>query len=84
MAIPYDEIWITTSREIKVCLDAIKAYQKELRRLGSVYGLSPERIHEKVRENMVLQVYEARWYDTYLALKRSEQRLVELKTFLER
>lgn len=84
MAITYDEVWITTGREIKICQDSIRAYEKELKTLESQYSIKPDELFEKLKNNHILESHEARWYSTYLALKREEQRLQELETFLER
>jgi len=42
MAITYDEVWITTSREVKVCEDSIRSYKKELKSFEQRYGITTE------------------------------------------
>ncbi len=89
MAIIYDEVWITTGREIKVCEDAIRAYRKELRSFEERYGISTEEFINNSGTDMeaVAKVTEKdrkKWYELYLGLKRTEERLKGLQEFLER
>lgn len=97
MAIVYDEVWITSSREVKICLDAIKAYEKQLKELEEIHGINKNELLLKIDNTgtpknplifwgpcgNVPSEHEARWYETYLALLRTRDRLEELKRFLE-
>jgi hypothetical protein len=87
MAITYDEVWITTGREIKVCEDAIKAYRKELRSFEERYRISTEEFINNSgtgKEAKVTEKDRKKWYELYLGLKRTEERLKGLQAFLER
>lgn len=83
MAIIYDEVWITSSREVKICLDAIKAYEKELKKLEEKGGINGKELLLKIEKGYVPGGHEVRWYETYLGLMRTRDRLDELKRFLE-
>lgn len=83
MAIIYDEVWITSSREVKICLDAIKAYEKELKELEEIHGINGQDLLLKIDRGYVPVDYEARWHETHLALLRTRDRLEGLKRFLE-
>ncbi len=82
MSIVYDEVWITTSREVMVCLDAIRAYEKELRLLEEGYHINPEELLQRIEDGYAPQGHEKTWYETYLGLMRTKKRLEELKGFL--
>ncbi len=83
MAIIYDEVWITSSREVKICLDAIKAYEKELKKLEERYSINGQGLLLKIEKGYVPAGHEARWYETHLGLLRTRERLEGLKRFLE-
>ncbi len=83
MAIIYDEVWITSSREVQVCLDAIKAYEKELKELEDRYSIKGNELLLKIEDGYVPSGPEARWYETHLGLLRTRERLEGLKRFLE-
>ncbi|QER41849.1 aminoacyltransferase [Thermodesulfobacterium sp. TA1] len=81
MGIVYDEVWFTTSREIKVCEENIKNLTQKLEALEKEFNLKAHELDEKdVENNPKLK----KLWQTYKALEREKQRLTEFKAFMEK
>jgi len=86
MGIIYDEVWITTSREVKVCEDSIRSYKKELKSFEQRYGITTEEFINS-GATCIINISDKdrkKWYELYLGLKKTEERLKGLQEFLER
>ncbi len=74
----YDEIRITTRREINVCRNAIKKLEVFIEDMEEKYHLkSLEMIAGLAASPHPLNEDFVRWRDSYLALKRWQERLAE-------
>lgn len=75
MAVAYDEIRITTRREISICRTAIEKLEEILRGFEKQYGFAgPE--DSTLRDRMNAEDLD-RWRDSRLALDRWKTRLKE-------
>ena len=82
MTIVYDEQWITTEREIKVCDGAIRKYERELRKIEDKHGITKDEFISRNPELSQNNPDFKRWYETYLALQRCKERKKGLEKFL--
>ncbi|WP_028841013.1 hypothetical protein [Thermodesulfobacterium hveragerdense] len=81
MGIVYDEVWFTTSREIKVCEDNIKSLTKKLEALEKELNVKVSELEEQqIKDNPKLK----KLWQTYKALESEKQRLAGLKAFMEK
>lgn len=78
MSITYDEVWISTMREIKICKDYIKSYEKELKELEEKLRIKASDITEDLLGNKEIK----KLYETKLALEREIKRLKGLEELL--
>ena len=83
MSLVYDELFISTKREIAVCEDAMKKVRKTLAHMESRYAMSTPAFIEKVKNNDMggNADYEL-WYSSFLGLGRWEERLEGLREIL--
>jgi len=56
MPITYDELWISTMREINICKDYIKSYEKEIKTLEEKLGIKVSEINEEMLKNKKLKI----------------------------
>lgn len=78
MSITYDEVWISTMREIKICKDYIKSYEKQLNELEERLKIKASDITEDLLSNKEMK----KLYETKLALEREIKRLKGLEELL--
>ncbi|MEJ5227816.1 hypothetical protein [Thermodesulfovibrio sp.] len=78
MSITYDEVWISTMREIKICKDYIKSYEKQLNELEERLKIKASDITEDLLSNKEIK----KLYETKLALEREIKRLKGLEELL--
>ncbi len=79
MAITYDEVWISTMREIKICKDYIDKYEKEIIKLEEKLGIKASEITpDMIKDNKIKKLYH-----TKLALDRAKERLKGLEELLK-
>jgi len=57
MPITYDELWISTMREINICKDYIKSYEKEIKTLEEKLGIKVSEINEEMLKTKKLKNY---------------------------
>ncbi|HHW21183.1 hypothetical protein [Thermodesulfovibrio thiophilus] len=79
MPITYDELWISTMREINICKDYIKSYEKEIKTLEEKLGIKVSEINEEMLKNKKIK----KLYDKFLALERTKKRLKGLEDLLK-
>lgn len=79
MAITYDEVWISTMREINICKDYIRSYEKKIRSLEKELGIKVSQLNENMFKDKKIK----KLYETKLALEREQKRLKELEEFLK-
>lgn len=79
MAITYDEVWISTIREIKICKDYISIYEKELNELEKNLGVKASELDENLKKNEKFK----RLYEVQNLLNRERKRLKELEELLK-
>ncbi len=85
MTIVYDEVWITTMREVNICRYSIKKYEKFLRKMEDKYGMKTEDFLKKYEGGLLHEQKDfKKWYDIYLAREKCCLRKKELESFLER
>ncbi len=74
----YDEIRITTRREIAICEQAIKKIKRELAAVEKKHGISNEVFLDSYSQQVVSPDSEmSRWYEMCSALERWKERLAE-------
>ncbi|WP_353684923.1 hypothetical protein V4D30_03770 [Thermodesulfovibrio sp. 3907-1M] len=79
MPVKYDEIFISTMREINICKDYINAYEKEIKKLEKKLGISSSQItQEMLKDKKIKKLYEKN-----LALQREKERLKRLEELLK-
>lgn len=79
MAITYDEVWISTMREINICKDYIRSYEKKIRSLEKELGIKASQLNENMFKDKKIK----KLYETKLALEREQKRLKELEELLK-
>ncbi len=79
MSITYDEVWISTIREIKICKDYISIYEKELNELEKNLGVKASELDENLKKNENFK----RLYEVQNLLNRERKRLKELEELLK-
>lgn len=79
MTINYDEIYISTMREINICKDYIKSYETEIRNLEESLSIKAFEITEEMLGDKKLK----KLYETKLALEREKERLKGLEGLLK-
>lgn len=79
MTITYDEVFISTIREINICKDYIKAYEKQIEKLQEETGLKASEITQDMLNNKKVK----RLYELNLALQREKTRLKELEELIK-
>lgn len=79
MAITYDEVYISTMREINICKDYIKNYETEIRNLEESLSI---KVFE-ITEEMLVDKKFKKLYETKLALEREKERLKGLEELLK-
>lgn len=84
MSIVYDEVWITTMREIEICRYSLRKYEGFLKKMEDKYGMKTEEFVKRYREGYLYNKDFKKWYDTYLAREKCSLRKKELEGFLER
>lgn len=79
MSLTYDEVWISTMREIKICKDYIKAYEREIKKLEEKLGIKASDIKEEMLKDKRIK----KLYEKNLVLKREQERLKGLEELLK-
>mgnify|MGYP000063217941 CR=1 FL=1 len=79
MSITYDEVWISTIREINICKDYIKSYEKEISKIEKNCGLKASEIKEEMLSDKEIR----RLFEMAIALEREKRRLKELEELLK-
>ncbi|MCL5024126.1 MAG: hypothetical protein M1497_12320 [Nitrospirae bacterium] len=78
MGLAYDELYISTMREIGVCRQTIRKLTKMLGRMERKYGMStPEFLERFNAEDMRDHKDYAKWHEGCEGLKNCEKRLKE-------
>ena len=84
MAVVYDEVFISTMKEINVCKGAIKKLSRTLADMEKKYGMATAEFMEGLgRGQMRCTRDYKRWHDSYAGLMDWEQRLKEFQEILE-
>ena len=79
----YDEIRITTRREINVCRDAIKKLETFIEKMEEKYHVeSPELLDQTFSSHLPNEDF-VRWSDSCLALRRWRERLAAHEQIME-
>ncbi len=79
MGITYDEVFISTMREIKICQDYIKDYETKIRELEEILQIKVSEITEDMLNDKRIR----KLYETKLALERQKERLKGLEELLK-
>ncbi|GAQ94954.1 hypothetical protein TAGGR_11152 [Thermodesulfovibrio aggregans] len=79
MSLTYDEVWISTMREINICKDYIKSYEKQIKKLEDKLGIKASDIKEEMLKDKKIK----KLYEKTLALKREKERLKGLEELLK-
>ncbi len=79
MGITYDEVYISTMREIKICQDYIKDYETKVKELEEFLQIKASEITEDMLNNKMIK----KLYETKLALERQKERLKGLEELLK-
>jgi len=79
VSITYDEVWISTIREINICKDYIKSYEKEISKIEKNCGLKASEIKEEMLSDKEIR----RLFEMAIALEREKRRLKELEELLK-
>jgi len=83
MGIPYDEISISTKREIAVCEKKVRDLKKVIFGMEDKYRMNTVEFIEKPEKGNKVEEDDARrWHECFEGLKNWEQRLRELKEIL--
>ncbi len=85
MAVVYDEVYISTMREIRVCKETIKRLSKSLGEMERRYGISTKEFMDRFGGCGLINSrdYEE-WHDSFVGLKSWEKRLKEFEEILIR
>jgi hypothetical protein len=84
LILEYDEIRITTRREMEICRQAIKKLEKLIADMEKKYCITSNEFLEDFDPNAVGHVKEkVRWYQSCLALERWKERLAEHQWIME-
>ena len=84
MGVVYDEVFISTMKEINVCKNEIRKLSKVAYDMETKYNLSTVEFMERFNSGTMGEGKDYReWYDSYAGLKGWEQRLKEFQEILE-
>ncbi|GAB6182383.1 hypothetical protein [Thermodesulfovibrio hydrogeniphilus] len=83
MGITYDEVWISTMREINICKDYIKQYEKEISQLKKELGITSENVENDSQQSCKAGCNCTKQMDE-ISLKKKLKKLQDLKIALER
>jgi hypothetical protein len=98
VSVIYDEVWITTMREVEICRYSLKKYERFLRKMEDKYGMNTDDFVKKygfsedqtefsdkdTRKVREENIDFKKWYDIYLAKEKCSQRMRELERFLDK
>jgi predicted RNase H-like nuclease (RuvC/YqgF family) len=79
VSITYDEVWISTKREINICKDYIKSYEREISKIEKKLGLKASGIKKEMLRDKEIR----RLFEIAFALEREKKRLKELEELLK-
>lgn len=79
MPVKYDEIFISTMREINICKDYINAYEKEIKKLEKKLGIKSSDITQEMLKDKKIK----KLYEKTIALQREKERLKGLEELLK-
>lgn len=83
MSVVYDEVYISTMREINVCKKEIKRLSKSLAGMERKYNLSNAEVIERFNGDSMREKGDyAEWNACYAGLKKWEERLNEFQEIL--
>ena len=84
MSPEYDEIRITTSREIRICEQAIKKLKKIVYEMEIKYGMQTNMFLEKYGRGMLSETRDfISWKESYAGIGNWEARLKEYRDTIE-
>jgi hypothetical protein len=84
MAVVYDELYISTMREISVCRKKIGKLKKDLGKMERNYGMTTEEFIRRFGEGGMRDHDDfSVWHDCYVGLKNWEERLRGYHEILE-
>ncbi len=83
MGVVYDELFISTMKEISVCKNVIKKLSKTVNDMELKHNLTTAEFIERLREgSMGDSVDFVKWHDSIVGLKSWEERLKEFEKIL--
>ncbi len=83
MVVVYDELFISTMKEINVCKKAIRRLSKTLSDLETKYDLTTAEFIERFNDGRMRAEKEyIKWHDSFMGLKNWQQRLKEFEEIL--
>jgi hypothetical protein len=83
MSIEYDEIRITTRREIDICLAAIGKLEAYLAAMEEKFGTASDVFMQQMITADSIDPEKQHWYESCLALKRWQKRLAEHQQIMQ-
>ncbi len=84
MGVVYDELFISTMKEIDVCKKAIRRLSKTLSDMETKYNLTTAEFMERFKDGRMGKEKEhMEWHDSYAGLKNWQQRLKEFERILQ-
>lgn len=83
MPIEYDEIGITTGREVLICRKYIKKFKKKIMNFENLYSITTEEFLKRINNKDLNKNKDfISWHESYTGLKNWEERLKEYKKFI--
>ena len=76
MGVVYDELYISTMREIEVCKKSMRRHSKILENMEKKYSLTTDLFIQRLRDGTVKDEGDYRvWHSSYVGLKSWEEKL---------
>ncbi len=83
MGVVYDELFISTMKEISVCKKAIKKLSKTLNDMELKHNMATAEFIVRLREGKMRDETDyAKWHDSFVGLNSWEERLREFEEIL--
>ncbi len=83
MGVVYDELFISTMKEINVCKKAIRKLSRTLAGMETKYGLTTAEFIENFNDGRTVEEKDhVKWRDSFTGLKNWQQRIKELEQIL--
>ena len=84
MSVLYDEVYISTMREIKVCESTTKKLKKNLDEMERRYSMKTEEFLRRFGQGSIESNKDfVFWHDAYESLLLEEKRMAEFKEILQ-